>query len=115
MISMCLRTKWGDITSEGEWELMSADPVPGREIPEVFKGRQVLPNMTVWQFEPNGFVNMQSRVQGISVWVFWDSKPTVKKLRIRQSWTSGPAATTAPHLLEAPDRSAAEERAHAID
>ncbi len=115
MISMCLRTQWGDVTSEGDWDIVSAEPIPGREIPDSFKGGSVLPNMTVWQFEPNSYINMQSGFQTIPIWSFWDSKPRVGRVRLRQSWTSGPGMNVVAVPDVVPERSAEEKRAHAID
>jgi len=116
LISMCLRTKWGDITSAGEWEIMEAEPIKGRKVPESFKGGQVLPNMTVWQFEPNSYVNMQSRAQGVSIWSFWDGRPKVKRVRLRQTWTNGPSSiASAPETGKAPERTDDELKAHTIE
>jgi len=116
MISMCLRTKWGDITSAGEWEIVEADPIKGRKVPESFKGAQVLPNMTVWQFEPNSYVNMQSQAQGISLWSFWAGHPKVKRVRLRQTWTNGPSSKTiSPSKTAAPERTDDELKAHTIE
>jgi hypothetical protein len=114
--SLCLRTQWGDITSAGTWETVDVDPLPGRAVPEVFKGGAVLPNMTVWQFEPNGYINMQSGPQGVTTWAFWDGKPMVKRIRLRQTWTNGPAVRAAsPVAGDIPERTKEELRAHAID
>ncbi|MBT3192189.1 MAG: DUF2961 domain-containing protein [Verrucomicrobia bacterium] len=116
IISMCLRTKWGDIISDGDWEIVDMDPLPGRKPPESFAGASPLPNMTVWQFEPNGFPAMQSGAQTIPVWSFWDSRPKAKRVRLRQFWTNGPSvATRAADPRYLPERSAEEQRAHAID
>ena len=85
--SLCLRTQKGDITSAGEWEIVKTTPLPGRTPPEKFKGRSVLPNMTIWAFEPNAYVGMQSPASGINLWSFWDSRPVVKGVRLRKQWS----------------------------
>ncbi len=115
-LSLCLRTRWGDITSAGPWEIVEVDPLPGTDAPKAFAGGEVLPNMTVWQFEPNGHIDMQSGAQCMSLWAFFAGKPNVKRLRVRQAWTNGPAAAAvSPATTVVPERSEAELRAHAID
>ncbi len=116
MLSFCLRTHWGDITSAGEWELVDVEPHPERDAPDRFEGRSVLPNMTVWQFEPNAHVGMQSGAQGLSLWAFWDRYPRVKRVRLRRTWRHGPAAAVADEPAAAvPERTAEELRAHATE
>ncbi len=115
MISMCLRTKWGDVTSEGEWEVVSADPLPGREVPESFKGGSPLPNMTVWQFEPNGYICMQSGRQVAEVWSFWDGRPKVRRVRLRQEWTCGNGQSEPSLRAKEYERNDLELKAHTIE
>jgi hypothetical protein len=116
MISLCLRTKRGDITSAGKWEIIDSEPINGRPPLESVKGGQVLPNMTVWQFAPNSYINMQSGAQGISLWAFWDSSPRVKRVRLRQSRTNGPSIYPQSKLTgDIPERSDEELKAHTID
>lgn len=111
--ALFLRTAWGDITSAGPWGPVSVTPLPGREPPETYNGGQALPNMTVWQFQPNAFPAMQSPAHGVNTWSFWDSRPRIKKVRLRQAFTNG--VTTQAGIPTEIKRSAAEERAHAID
>jgi len=111
--SLCLRTSYGDITSAGEWEAVNVVELAGRAQPEEFDGKDVLPNMTLWAFEPNGYVGMQSPAMGIKLWSFWDSKPLVRKVELKKAWVLGEAAT-APAETEQ-ERDEEELRAHAID
>jgi len=115
MVSLCLRTHWGDITSAGEWDIVHLDPLPGREPPKKFEGAGVLPNMTVWQFEPNAHVGMQSGKQLVTTWAFWDGRPMVKRVRMKQAWTNGPGAVVPGPPSGPIERSEAEEKAHAIN
>ncbi len=114
LFSLCLRAQWGDITSAGAWDIVDSEPHPGRDVPKKFNGGSVLPNMTVWQFEPNAFVGMQSPAQYVVAWSFWDSRPKVKRVRLRQTWTNSTSVVVAP-LDVAPERTKEELRAHAID
>ncbi len=115
LISMCLRTRWGDITSAGEWDIVESEPYPGRDMPKGLRGGGVLPNMTVWQFEPNAYVDMQSAPQYLEGWAFWDGKPKFRRVRLRQAWTNGPSAASARLPRAVPERTKEELRAHAID
>ncbi len=112
--SLCLRTQKGDVTSEGEWAVLDVTEHPGRPRPEKINGDQVLPNMTIWAFEPNAYVGMQSPAMGISLWSFWDSSPLVQRVRLSKKWVLKECAIT---LLpqNSRERSAEELRAHAID
>ncbi|HSR88478.1 MAG TPA: glycoside hydrolase family 172 protein, partial [Pontiella sp.] len=111
--SLCLRTAYGDVTSAGEWEEVSVVELAGRTRPESFEGREVLPNMTLWAFEPTAYVDMQSAAAGIKLWSFWDSKPLIRRLVLEKNWVLGETAT-APAEIEQ-DRDEEELRAHAID
>lgn len=111
--SLCLRTQGGDITSAGDWKIMDAVPFQGRTLPEKFEGRSVLPNMTIWAFEPNAVVNMQSPAMGINLWSFWDSTPVVEQVRLTKSWYLG---ETVEHLMKKnQERTEGELKAHAIN
>ncbi len=85
--SFCLRMQTGDITSAGEWETIEAVAFPDRPDFGEFKGEQVLPNMTVWAFVPNAYINMQSPAMGINLWPFWAPVPEVKSVHLRKKWT----------------------------
>ncbi len=111
--SLCLRTQSGDITSEGDWEIADVTPLPGRKPPEEFEGNQVLPNMTVWAFEPNAYIDMQSPASGIRLWSFWDSKPVVKKIRLRKNWSLGSPSKTQRSTEQ--ERTEEELKAHGIN
>ena len=111
--ALCLRTQRGDITSAGEWEIVSLVAQPGQTPPDVFEGRSVLPNMTIWAFEPNAWVNMQSPAMGINLWSFWAPQPRVRQVTLQRKWTLDTAKASAP--TEAPERTAEELRVHAID
>ncbi|NQU38467.1 MAG: DUF2961 domain-containing protein [Lentisphaerae bacterium] len=114
LLSLCLRTKWGDVVSSGPWETIDIEKMVGAEPPETFLGRYSLPNMTVWQFEPNAYVGMQSGVQVVQLWFFSHPRPYAKRIRLKQSWDLKQAsAATAP--TEAPERSEEELKAHAIN
>lgn len=116
MVSLYLRTHAGDISSAGDWEVVDLDPLPGRDPPARFRGFHVLPNMTVWQFEPNAYVGMQSGAQGIRTWAFWDGRPLVQSVRLSQSWAFDPDATVpSVSTIDPEDRTEEEERAHAVD
>jgi len=110
--SLCLRTQQGDITSAGEWNLVDLTPLPGRKPPESFKGNQVLPNMTIWAFEPNSYTDMQSSPVGVRLWSFWDSRPVVQRVRLKKNWTLDDAETAEAGENE---RSEDELKAHAIN
>ena len=111
--SLCLRTQQGDVTSAGEWDVVDVTPLPGRVPPEKFEGNQVLPNMTIWAFDPNAYVGMQSPASGIRLWAFWDSKPLVKRVVLRKEWVLGKQIQMGENIE--PERSAEELKAHAID
>jgi hypothetical protein len=112
--SLCLRTQKGDVTSAGEWNQLDVTEVPGRPHSEKFKGNEVLPNMTIWAFEPNAYVGMQSPAMGINLWSFWDSRPLVQRVRLTKKWRMGEGL---PAMLprNEQERTAEELRAHAID
>jgi hypothetical protein len=112
--SLCLRTQTGDVTSAGDWDILDCTEVPGRPHFEKFEGREVLPNMTVWAFEPNAYVDMQSPAMGIGLWWFWDSRPLVQRVRLNKKWVleGSPSATLPQNRRE---RTTEELRAHAID
>lgn len=111
--SLCLRTQFGDVTSAGEWEAVNVVELAGRARPEKFEGKDVLPNMTLWAFQPNAYVGMQSPAMGIKIWSFWDSKPLVRKVELKKEWVLGESAT--PTTAEEQERDEGELRAHAID
>jgi hypothetical protein len=112
--SLCLRTQKGDVTSAGEWNLLDVTEVPGRPHSEKFEGNEVLPNMTIWAFEPNAYVGMQSPAMGINLWSFWDSRPLVQRVRLTKKWRMGEGL---PAMLpkNEQERTAEELRAHAIN
>jgi hypothetical protein len=85
--------------------LVDLEPLPGRKPPEEFVGKIVLPNMTVWAFEPNAYIDMQSPAIGINLWSFWDSKPLAKKIKLRKSWSLGEQ----PQTQRAPEQERTEE------
>jgi len=109
--ALCLRTQNGDITSAGEWEIVDAVPQSDRKIPEVFEGRQVLPNMTIWAFEPTSVINMQSPASGIRLWAPWRAYPDVKSVTLRKEWS---VADIQSESVER-ERSDDELKAHAIN
>jgi len=67
------------------------------------------------QFEPNAYVSMQSGAQGIRTWAFWDGRPLVKSVRLKQSWNLDSEVTATADDTEPLERSEEDERAHAID
>lgn len=111
--SLCLRTAYGDVTSAGAWDEVNVVDLAGRARPEEFEGKEVLPNMTLWAFQPNAYVGMQSPAMGINLWPFWDSKPLVRRLVLKKDWVLGevPATPAEPEK----ERDEEELRAHAID
>ncbi len=110
--AICLRTQKGDITSAGDWQVLAVLPQPGRMPPESFSGQAALPNMTIWAFEPNAYVNMQSPAMGINLWSFWDSRPLIRQVRLKKPWS---VADAERHPFEQQERSAEELRMHAVD
>jgi hypothetical protein len=110
--SLCLRTQQGDITSAGDWELLNVVALEGREPPEYFSGRAVLPNMTVWSFPPSAYVNMQSPAMGIQLWSFWDSRPMMRQVSLRKKWS---VADVERPPVEEQERSEDALRMHAVD
>jgi hypothetical protein len=70
--------------------------------------------MTIWAFEPNAYVGMQSPAMGINLWSFWDSRPLVQRVRLTKKWRMGEGL---PAMLprNEQERTAEELRAHAID
>lgn len=113
-LSFCLRTPFDDFTSAGDWETINLKPTPEMKVPEVFKGKTVLPNMSLWAFEPNAFVDMQSPASGITFWYFWDAKPRVQNARLKMRFEVK-AAQTGEASSSEQERSADELRAHAIN
>lgn len=110
--SLCLRTQKGDITSAGDWDIAEMVPLPGRKPPESFAGRSVLPNMTIWSFPPNAYVNMQSPAMGINLWSFWDSRPQIQQVTLRKKWSLADAERPP---LDEQERSTEQLRMHAVD
>jgi len=110
--SLCLRTHKGDVTSAGDWDIAEVVPLPGLKPPDSFLGNQVLPNMTIWSFPPNAYVNMQSPAMGVPLWWFWDSRPTVQRVRLQKKWSIADAERPP---LEEQERSAEQLRMHAVD
>lgn len=110
--SLCLRTQKGDVTTAGKWEIVDVQAPPGREPPKEFIGKEVLPNMTLWAFNPNAYIDMQSPAMGIRLWAFWDSRPLVQKVRLRRAWSLGESDKG---VMGESERSAEELRVHAID
>lgn len=113
--SLCLRNRDGDSTSAGAWELVEVQANPGKKLPDVFEGRDVLPNMMLWAFQPNGYINMQSPACGITLWKFWDSAPMVKQVKLRRQFTLGGDADTDQKPVDEVERSEEELRTHAIN
>ena len=111
--SLCLRTADGDITSAGEWEEIDVVDLAGRARPEKFEGKEGLPNMTLWAFQPSAHVGMQSPAMGIKLWSFWDSKPLIRRLVLKKTWTLGERSALPVRLEQ--ERNEEELRAHAID
>jgi hypothetical protein len=111
--SLCLRTQQGDITSAGDWDVMNLQELPGKKPPKRFWGRAVLPNMTIWAFEPNGYIDMQSQAIGIPLWFFSHPEPYVKQVRLKKSWTVNNAVSSP--IVEEQERSEEELKAHAIN
>ena len=89
-----------------------ATVLPGRTPPDQFAGRQVLPNMTVWAFEPNPYVGMQSPAAGIRLWSFWGSRPVVQRVRLEKKWNFRELNQSADREQE---RSEEELKANAIN
>ena len=112
-ISLCLRTGKGDITSAGEWDVVTATPLPGSTAPETFSAHSVFPNMTVWAFPPNAYVNMQSPPMGITLWKFYGGRPLVQQVRMTRKWNTDDAVLNGS--FEEKERSSEELRAHAIN
>ena len=110
--SLCLRRADGDATSSGEWETVSMIDNPGKKNPDVFEGKDVLPNMTLWMFQPSAYIDMQSPAACIGLWKFWDSAPMVKQIVLRKKFVTGAGAAASG--VEA-ERSDEELRAHAIN
>jgi len=111
--SLCLRTAFGDFTSAGEWDAVNVVELAGRAQPEEFEGKDVLPNMTIWAFDPNAYVDMQSPAMDIRLWPFWDGKPLVRKVELKKDWALGELQAPADETEQ--ERDEAELRAHAID
>jgi len=115
MFSLCLRTHKGDITSAGDWTVVEKVLVPGEDFPGVAKAARVLPNMTVWQFQPNAYVGMQSPAQGLEIWPFYAAKPRVQIAKFKAHWHTDDAMPISKTLSTFVTRSETEERAHAVD
>ena len=69
--------------------------------------------MTLWTFEPNGYVDMQSQAIGIPLWFFSHPSPYVRKVQLRKEWEINDASL-APVAKEQ-ERSEEELKAHAIN
>lgn len=110
--SLCLQTSEGQNNMNGAWETVEVSPYPGTEAPETFEAENVLPNMTIWAFNPNGYVNMQSPANGIETWYFWDGKPCVKQVKLRKMQSGFLPKETETQIKE---RSEQELRAHAVN
>jgi hypothetical protein len=111
--ALSLQSAAGTTTAAGDWETLSMQENPGKKVPEVWGGERVLPNMSLWAFEPNAYVNMQSG-SIITLWNFWDSAPLVKQLALRKSFVLGNRNSDASAVEES-ERSADELRTHAIN
>ena len=101
------------ITSAGEWETVELAEVPGQKLPEIFSGREVLPNMTVWAFEPNGYVGMQSPPAGIRLWAFYAAKPLLQRAVFERTWSLDDMGQADEGAEQ--ERSEDELKAHAIN
>jgi hypothetical protein len=110
--SLCLQTREGQSSMSGTWDEVRVDPLPSVPRPERVAADAVLPNMTVWAFNLNGYVDMQSPANGIQLWAFWDGKPLFAKAHLRRKWRMGEFDAGGVKLRE---RSREELRAHAID
>jgi hypothetical protein len=111
--ALSLQSAAGTATAAGDWETLAVQQNPGKKLPEVWAGNKVLPNMSLWAFEPNGYVNMQSGPI-ITLWSFWDSAPLVKQLALRKTFVFGNSDLDASAVEES-ERSADELRTHAIN
>lgn len=111
-LSLCLRTQHGDATSAGDWKMVEMLEQPGIKPPESVRGRQVLPNMTVWAMEPNSYVGMQSPPIGINLWRFYERAPLYKQLKINKDFTIG---TELAEELVLEERSDDEKKANAVN
>jgi len=69
--------------------------------------------MTIWAFEPNVYVGMQSPAAGIRLGPFWDSRPVVRQVRLKKTWAIDHALSAS--AIEEQERSEDELKAHAID
>ena len=111
--SLCLRTQKGDITSAGSWNIVDLEEASGAKVPTSFEARSLLPNMTVWAFEPNAYALMQSPRAGINLWSFWAARPVVKRVKLQKQWKLSDAVRIVTERET--ERTAAELRAHAVD
>lgn len=111
--SHCLRTKAGQITSEGTWDVAEFIPYPGRKSLEFMEGKSALPNMGIWAFEPNSYINMQSPAAGIGGWASWDRKPLLEKVTLKKNWSSKDIRDEIS--VAERERSDEELKAHAIN
>ena len=111
--TLCQRTSDGDIFSEGDWEILETTALEGRALPESFEGNQVLPNMTVWAFNPNAYIGMQSPGVAVTLWRFFEAQPFLRRVRLKKEWSTDDAVkkVSAREL----QRSDEEEKANAVN
>ena len=110
--SICLQTLDGSMSMLGEWDIVDMQMLSGKQAPDRFEAESVLPNMTVWAFNPNGYMGMQSPANGIDLWYFWERQSRAEKVRLRKTWNSGDYDNQKSALKE---RTREELRTHAID
>ncbi len=113
--NFCLRTHHGDYTPVGDWERLEVEPLQGRTPPPHMRGKEVLPNMTIWAFNPTAYVGMQSPGTGIRLWSFYDSKPLFKRVVGRKASTIGESQMDVPAEEQEAERSEDELKAHAVN
>ncbi|NCD35064.1 MAG: DUF2961 domain-containing protein [Spartobacteria bacterium] len=111
--SLCVQTRQGTMSMPGDWDTLNMQVIPGTEAPDKFSAESVLPNMTIWAFNPNGYVGMQSPANGIDLWYFWAGHPRIAHVRLRKNWVFGDYDDGALGSLK--ERTREELRAHAID
>jgi hypothetical protein len=111
--SLALQQHDQRLNFEGPWETVSFLAQPGQGRPDPFLANQVLPNMTVWAFEPNAYVDLQSPANGIRLWAFWAAQPIVRQVRLRHTWQPTTEPTTLP--TTAPERTTEELLFHAVE
>ncbi len=111
--ALCLRSAVGETTAAGEWEVLSMQENMGQKRPDLFARQRVLPNMTLWAFQPNAYINMQ-RAPIITIWNFFESAPLLKQVVLRKPFTFGEGQPE-NELIEDAERSEDELRTHAIN